>query len=722
VSPDKAPKVSPIWNVPHARNPNFTGRAWNLTTLHEVLGSGRPGATVQALSGLGGVGKTQLALEYAYRYAGDYDVVWWLRAEEPATLASDFATLAAHLAGAQWMTFPREHDQRAIIAAVKHWLEHNERWLLVFDSAREPGVVVPYLPGAGTGHVLITTRNASFRGVATLMPIRELERVDSIAFLLARTGQGDRKSAQKLCDALGDLPLALSQAGAYIEESGTTFSAYLETFERKRRELLRRGATAQALPTVATTWNIAFDEVQERSPAGAELLRLSAFLAADDIPRDDLSEGLGDGPFPLPPALAAAVLDPLALDDAIAALRRYSLIEVEGESLSVHRLVQLVVRDRLSEEERATWAGRAACLVHAGYATEREDTSATNLSAARWLPHVRTVCEHAEAAGVAREVTVDLLIRAAKNARERTPIVLTESIKLYGKALAIAAKVKGPSDPMLARILTGLSLSLERNDDLVEARRAAERALAIDLGAGEPDGPSVTRDLTNLARVVRGLGMQEEQKDRRNALLNEARGHVEQALRIDERLNGSRHVELIPRLNELSVIVRDLGDLEAAERHLERALSIGESAIGESATEVEEELAALRSNLASVLSERAEKEREEGHEARARHLLEKAKEYLLRTVASGVETHGEEHYVVAVRRNNLGLALRDLGDLAGAHEQISRALTIMRKVLRPDHRRVLKLERNLEAVEREMRRVSPTPKSNPGLKGPGSSR
>ncbi len=720
MSQDRAQKLPAVWNVPHARNPNFTGRAWNITTLHAVLRSGRAGDAIQALSGLGGVGKTQIALEYAYQHVGDYDVVWWLRAEEPATLASDFASLAAHLAGARWMSFPRESDQRSIIASVKRWLEQHGRWLLVFDSAREPGVVAPYLPSAATGHVLITTRNASFRGVATLVPIRELERVDSIAFLQARTGQSDRQAAQKLCEALGDLPLALAQAGAYIEESGTTFAAYLETFERRRRELLRRGAGQSALPTVATTWDIAFKEVLARSPAAAELLSLCAFLAADNIPRDRLSESWQEGPFPLPPALAEAAQDPLLLDEAVAALRRYSLIEAEGEMLSVHRLVQVVVRDRLSEEERALWAGRAVSLVYAGYATEREDTSATNSSNEDWFPHVRIAGEHAEAAGVGREVTIGLLSRAAKNAFERPPTAYPESRRLYDRALAIAAALYGANDPRLARILTGLSLLLERTDDLAEARRVAERALALDRAGGAEESADIARDLSNLARVLRGLGKREENLgnlDDARALLIEARAKVELALSIDERINGMDHPELIPRINDLSVIVRDLGDLEAAERLLERALRIGEGSFG-----VDEELAALRSNVASVLSERAEKEREQGHHESAKKRLEKAREYLLRTVASGESVYGDEHYVVAVRRNNLGLVLKDLGDLVGAEEQIDRALQTMTRLLGGDHRRVLKLARNLHSVRREMRKTNPAMKSSPGLKGPGSSR
>jgi len=138
-----------IWNVPHNRNPNFTGREEHLANLKAALSSGRPAALTQAIHGLGGVGKTQLALEYAYRNAAEYDIVWWVRSEEPATLASDYASLANAL------DLPEKEatDQELIIKAVKQWLEQNPKWLLVFDNVKDPADVRNYIPQGKTGHV-----------------------------------------------------------------------------------------------------------------------------------------------------------------------------------------------------------------------------------------------------------------------------------------------------------------------------------------------------------------------------------------------------------------------------------------------------------------------------------------------------------------------------------------------------------------------------------------
>jgi hypothetical protein len=164
--------------VPHLRNPNFTGREDLLTQLRTALTSGQPAALTQALAGLGGVGKTQLATEYAYRYATEYEVVWWVRAEEPTTLAADFALLAHELE----LPEQNEADQAVVVAAVQRWLRQHQRWLLVFDNAREPGEMRPYLPQGGGGHVLVTSRNPVWGSMAQRVPVQVLGRAEAVAF------------------------------------------------------------------------------------------------------------------------------------------------------------------------------------------------------------------------------------------------------------------------------------------------------------------------------------------------------------------------------------------------------------------------------------------------------------------------------------------------------------------------------------------------------------
>ena len=414
-TPPRSPTQPPIWNVPHSPNTNFTGRGSLLDGLREALMSGQPAAVTQAISGLGGVGKTQLAVEYVYRHIQDYSIVWWMRAEEPAALASDYAALAQKFE----LSEKDATDQGAIRGAVRQWLEQHEGWLLVFDNTPGPSEVREYLPKAATGHVIITSRSPTWTGVARPLRVEVFDRAESVDFLLRRTGQPDEDAAEALAEELGDLPLALEQAGAYMEATGRPLSEYLEMFRASQLKILKRYPPATDYEeTVATTWELSFQGARAASPASAGLLRLCAFLAPDDIPKDLL----GQGSEHLPKALRGVVSDPEAFDEAIAARRRYSLVEAAGDSLSVHRLVQAVVRERLGKGSRKTWAGAGVRLVNTAFPFYSDDV-VTWPACARLLPHAEALKVEPEAAGrVLNQVGLYLRGRwlSAKRLTDRT--------------------------------------------------------------------------------------------------------------------------------------------------------------------------------------------------------------------------------------------------------------------------------------------------------------
>ena len=466
--------LPPIWNVPHPRNLNFTGRKKLLDDLRALLTAGQMTA-LSALHGLGGVGKTQLALEYAYRYAPDYDLVWWVRSEDPVALAAEYAGLAVKLG----LPEAGLADQEAQVAAVRQWLSQNGKWLLIFDNAGEPQDLMAYQPQGGGGQVLITSRNPVWRGVARPLDVKVWDRGESVAFVLKRTGreettdEEEKAAAAALAQELGDLPLALEQAGAYIEACGATIAHYLAMFRSQRQEVLKRGKPSQDYPdTVATTWELSFQKVKEASPAAADLLNLCAFLAPDDIPKKLLVEGAEH----LPQSLAAMVQDPVALNDALAVLRCYSLMEVAGDALAVHRLVQAVVRDRLNKKGKEQWAGAAVTMMGSAFPGGNFDLKPETWPwCGRLLPHALSATGHAEVLQLILPAAGRLLNQAGVYLWIRAEFAGAKAC--FGLALAIDEVAYGPDHPEVAIDMNNLGGVLKDLGDMSGAKAHFERAL-----------------------------------------------------------------------------------------------------------------------------------------------------------------------------------------------------------------------------------------------------
>ncbi|HKO55613.1 MAG TPA: FxSxx-COOH system tetratricopeptide repeat protein, partial [Thermoanaerobaculia bacterium] len=387
-----APPPATLWNVPHARNPNFVGREELLDDLARALAKDSAAAVVQAISGLGGVGKTQIAIEYAYRKRADYKLVWWIRSELPTTLASDYAALANPLG------LSTAADQAVTVAAVKAWLQSQEGWLLIFDNVEKPEDVAPYLPAGRAGHVILTSRNPNWRGVAEPLQVEVMPPEDAVRFLVQRSGQKDEAAAGEVAKELGYLPLAIEQAAAFMEERSTPVADYLQLFRTRRKELWARQRTP-----LATVWQMSIEKVRAENPAAEALLHLLAYLAPEDVPRS-LLRGAGEDDVP---ELLRALVDPLAFDDAVAILRRYSLIKTDDDALSMHRLQQFVIRDSESPKEQTRWCADAGSLLSALMKPAIYD-SRTWPARDRLISHTLSMNEHATALGLATDGIADI--------------------------------------------------------------------------------------------------------------------------------------------------------------------------------------------------------------------------------------------------------------------------------------------------------------------------
>ena len=326
----------------------LAGREGLLAELGARLAGG-PGPRVAVLCGLGGAGKTSVAIEYAHRHLAEVAVCWQFPAEDPAVLAAGFGELAAQL-GVREAVDPRDP-----VASV-HGVLARAGWLVVFDNVPDRAAVEAFVPPAGPGRVLITTQNQHWPpGQALDVPVLDTE--VAAGFLVNRTGDADRASARKLADQLGGLPLALEQAAAYVQATGTTLAGYLPLFRARQAELLARGEAAGHPADVAATLGLALSRLAGEAPAAARLARVLAFLAPEPVPLTLLLAG--EQAAGLLSREVAATVGPVlgdlvAAGDAVTALRRYSLVTPAGDGLVlVHRLVQAITRAQLSAEEAA---------------------------------------------------------------------------------------------------------------------------------------------------------------------------------------------------------------------------------------------------------------------------------------------------------------------------------------------------------------------------------
>ena len=317
-----------VWNIP-ARNPGFTGRGELLARVREQLLAGDK-AVVQALRGMGGVGKTQLAAEYAHRFAGSYDLAWWINAEQGGLIGDQVAALGLALGCVQ----PGAGTE-AVRAAVLAELRHRGRWLLVFDNAEDPANVAPWLPGGG-GHVLITSRQRGWDEVAAPVEVDVLARAESVAILQARVIVLSGADADRLAAELGDLPLAIAQAAGFMAGTGMAAEEFLGLLATRAGQLLAQGTPGSYPRSLAAATGLIVDRLARQDPAAAELASVCAFLAPEPIPESLFTAAVSV----LPGELAARAADPLAWRQTLAQMTRQSLARIDHRGLQMHRLTQ----------------------------------------------------------------------------------------------------------------------------------------------------------------------------------------------------------------------------------------------------------------------------------------------------------------------------------------------------------------------------------------------
>ncbi|MBV8383155.1 MAG: tetratricopeptide repeat protein [Planctomycetaceae bacterium] len=673
-----------VWNVPYPRNPKFTGREAILKQLETALASGMPAARSQAIAGLGGVGKTQTAVEYAYRHRDQYRAVLWVRAD-PGWVRPDLGTnlVSGYRELAEVLGLPEKdaRDSNEVVAAVRRWLGREPGYLLILDNADDPALVQPYLPPDPKGHVLLTSRAHNFDvlGIHESIELPVLTPDEALEFLQKRTGRkgpldpAEQEAARTLAGELGYLPLALEQAAAYMKEHEETFAVYLAAYRILWVKLLDEfgPVTGDYLGTFRTAWKRSFDAVARSSLASIELLRLSAFFAPVYLAayRDLLPVKVLDKMRPITGEYPETVLT--AWKRSFDAVARSSLASIE-----LLRLSAFFAPDAMTV--RTTWKRSFDAVARSSLAS------------------------------------IELLRLSAFFAPDAIPYeLILEGVSELGEPLASALTSPPGGEHALNEILTPLAEhSLVRRDrkartysvhrlvqavlldELADAtcRDFAERAIKA-LNRTFPDGEyanwSRCERLVPHALAVWGwiecFNMSKEPLlvPAAAQLLNqagyylylraryaEAERLLHRALKIREVALGPDHPDTATSLNNLALLLQAQGKFAEAEPLLRRALALRE--------------AADHPDRVFTLNDLAEVLRAQGRFKDAEPLLRRA--LALREAALDPDHPDRATSLdTATILNNLAGLLRDQGRYGDAEPLLRRALALREQALGPDH-------------------------------------
>ncbi|GAA0429960.1 hypothetical protein Acor_45570 [Acrocarpospora corrugata] len=338
-----------VWgNVPQ-RNATFTGRSDLLYRLRSQLVEQKDAVVLHALQGYGGVGKTHLAIEYIYRFSHDYELIWWVPADQTPLLRGSLAALAPRL-GITDIPAGRQED---VIDAVREALRRGipyKRWLVVFDNADQPEELQDMLPTAN-GHVLVTSRNHRWKTRALVLDVDIFMRDESMEFLRRRVSGITDYDGNRLAEELGDLPLALEQAGALMAETAMTVDTYLEQLKNAAGKILAQGTPLDYPVPVPAAWSISLERINRQEPSAMELLYRIAYFGPEPIPLDLINLGrhvLAES------ELRNTIKDPYRMSNAVRELGRYALARIDNlrRTLQMHRIIQALIKEGLSENER----------------------------------------------------------------------------------------------------------------------------------------------------------------------------------------------------------------------------------------------------------------------------------------------------------------------------------------------------------------------------------
>ncbi len=659
-----------IHNLPYRSIENlFMGRGEELERLHEQLKKGKNVVVTQALVGMGGIGKTRLAVEYGWRFGAEYSAVFFVVADTHANLYANLAKLGGPRIPGSGGVLDLEgwegQTQAAQLALVFNCLANEENWLLILDNVDTDEAAIEVekkiMPSLSGGSVLITSRRRRWPKTIKRDTLERMSLDDSTAYLIEaaserRNEENDQEQALELAKLMHALPLALEQAAAYINEERISFAQYIGEWQEEAKRLKLLDFVDKQFMEHEQSVAVTFTKSWERLEAAPRaILRICAYLAPDPIPEAlfaDHPERVAEAVKLLLEELPEADAQTMTPQKAIGRIEGYSLATIEDDAFVLHRIVQEVLRLSVPEARRSDWIQKALDIINDHTPFDADDVRTWAVCEAL-RPHIEEIVARADKAEIT-EPTARLMNQAALFLEAKA--LYSQAEPLYRRALEIDEAVRGAEDPTVATRLNNLAQLLQATNRLDEAEPLMRRALQIDEAAFGTDHPDVARDLNNLASLLLATNR-----------LEEAEPLMRRALQIDETSFGTDHPNVAIRLNNLASLLLDTNRLEEAEPIMRKALQIDETAFGPEHPNVGIRL----NNLAQLLL--------------ATNRCDEAERMMRRALEIDETAFGPDHPNVAIRLNNLAQLLKDTNRLGEAETMMSRALQIDEASYGPEH-------------------------------------
>lgn len=615
--------VPVIWgNVPQ-RIKNFTGREDILDRLR--LGASNTVAAVlpHALQGFGGVGKTAVTIEYAHRYRSEYDIVWWIPADDPVLVPSSLAALAERLGLQSAMAAGIQGAASAVLDALRRGDPYS-RWLLIFDNADQPEDLRTLIPRDGPGHVIITSRNPGWDAVVETVQVDVFSRAESTEFLGKRVRGLKEVEANQLAEELGNLPLALEQAGALQAETGMPVDEYLRLLKEQTAQLMAQGRSPEYPRSMTAAWKLSVAALGRQLPQAVDLLRCCAFFGPEPIPRDLFRRGT----HVTQTRVSEMVADPILLARAIGELGRFALIRLDRRTIQVHRLIQALLRNEIPPDEQVSYRDDVQLILVAGAPKNPDDTQLWPRYA-ELVPHVTSEAMqlHMSKDPAVRGFALDVVRYLYRSGNLPSARVFAEhfieqwtkdsspddrqlldaqrhlgntlrELGQYAEAYAVidqtlerSRETLGEENPLTLALTNSLGGDLRARGDFAAARDQDEESLRLHRKVYGPEHPQTLRVMNNLAldcglnsdyRRARDLSQQTYRlrseattgvapRDllaswdllswavRLSGGLTEARDVGEDAYDYGREMLGAEHYWTLRTLNDLSIAIRRTG-------------------------------------------------------------------------------------------------------------------------------------------------------------------